>query len=170
MHAACGYPVKSTWLTAIRKENYVGWPLLSVENMHKYYSETDETPMGHLDQSRANVRSTKPKRVPLPEATNEDLAQLIGKKEQDVYITIVDTWTMKHKIYSDQTGQFPTRLRRRNRYIMVMVEIDSNYTLFEPMKNRTDAVMINAYRALLKRLKRAGVTTTKHVFDNECST
>ena len=77
---------------------------------------------------------------------------------------------MKHKIYSGQTGQFPTRSRRGNGYIMVTVEIDSNYTLVEPMKNRTDTVMIDTYRALLKRLKRAGVTTTKHVLDNECST
>ena len=52
---------------------------------------------------------------------------------------------------------------------MVMVEIDSNYTLVEPMKNRTDKVMTDAYMALMKRLQRAGVTTTKHVLDNECS-
>ena len=52
---------------------------------------------------------------------------------------------------------------------MVMVEIDSNYTLVEPMKNRTDEVMTVAYLALMKRLQRAGVTTTKHVLGNECS-
>ena len=28
MHAACGYPAKSTWTKAIRKGNYAGWPLL----------------------------------------------------------------------------------------------------------------------------------------------
>ena len=126
--------------------------------------------MGHLNQTRANVRSTKPKQIPLPGSTNDKLKQLIGKKEQDVSISIVDIWTMKHKVYSDQTDQFPTQSRRGNRYVMVMVEIDSNYTLVESTKNRTDAVMINAYRALLKRLKRVGVTTTKHVLDNECST
>ena len=76
MHAACGYPVKSTWLKAIRNENYAGWPLLTVENINKHYPETDETPMGHLNQTRANVRSTKPKRASLPEATAEELVQL----------------------------------------------------------------------------------------------
>ena len=86
-----------------------------------------------------------------------------------MYISVVDTWTMKNTVYSDQTGQFPTRSRSGNRYIMVMVEIDSNYTLVEPMKNRTDEVMTAAYLALMKRLQRAGVTTTKHVLDNECS-
>ena len=66
-------------------------------------------------------------------------------------------------------GKFPVRARTGNRYIMVMVEIDANYTLVQPMKNRTDDEMISAYQALLKRLKRAGVTIKKHVLDNECS-
>ena len=29
MHAVCGYPVKSTWLKAIKAGNFVGWPLLN---------------------------------------------------------------------------------------------------------------------------------------------
>ena len=98
-----------------------------------------------------------PMRVPLPEATETELKKLRGKKEQDVYISVIDTWTMKNKIYSDQTGKFPTQSRSGNQYIMVMVEIDSNCTLVEPMKNRTDEVMTGAYKALLKRLQRAGV-------------
>ena len=53
---------------------------------------------------------------------------------------------------------------------MVMIEIDSNYTLIKPMKNLLDEVMTSAYQALLKRLQRAGVTTKKHVLDNKCST
>ena len=48
-----------------------------------------------------------------------------------------------------------------------MVEIDSNYVLVQPMKNRTDDEMIKAYQTLLKRLKQAGVETKKHVLNNE---
>ena len=55
MHATCGYPAKSTWIKAIGKGNYAGWPLLTVENVHKHYPETDETPMGPLNQTRAYV-------------------------------------------------------------------------------------------------------------------
>ena len=61
------------------------------------------------------------------------------------------------------------RARSGNRYIMVMVEIDSNYILVQPTKTRTDDEMIKAYQTLLKRLKRAGVEIKKHVLDNECS-
>ena len=51
--------------------------------------------MGHFNQTRANVRSTKQKHAPLPEATTKELAKLQGKKEQDVYISVIDTWTME---------------------------------------------------------------------------
>jgi hypothetical protein len=72
-------------------------------------------------------------------------------------------------MFSDQTGQFPTRSQRGNKYIMVMVEIDSNAILVEPMKSRKDEEMIRAYNTLLLRLKRAGIVPKKHVLDNEVS-
>ena len=65
MHAVCGYPVKSTWLKAIQAGNFIGWPLLTVRNIQKYFPETVETPKGHINQSRKNVRSTKQKHIPL---------------------------------------------------------------------------------------------------------
>jgi hypothetical protein len=35
MHAVCVYPVKSTWLKAIKAGNYIGWPLLTKQNVKK---------------------------------------------------------------------------------------------------------------------------------------
>jgi hypothetical protein len=52
---------------------------------------------------------------------------------------------------------------------MVMVEIDSNTILVEPMKSHKDEEMIQAYNALLLRLKRTGIVPKKHVLDNEVS-
>ena len=88
MHAVCGYPVKSTWLKAIRNNHYVGWPLLTVTNVHKYYPETLETPRGHLNVIPAGRMSTKPPPEPFEEATEEDLRKAFNKKEQDVCETI----------------------------------------------------------------------------------
>ena len=158
MHAACGFPVKSTWIKAIRSGNYVGWPLLTVSNVHKHYPETDETPKGHLNQSPAGTRSTKPKRVPLMEANQDELKQMLGVKERDVYIKI---WDMRGTLYTDQTGKFPVRSRRHNNYIMVMVEIDSNAVLVEPMTTKSDKEMQRAYLALLAKLKRAKIVPLK---------
>ena len=125
--------------------------------------------MSHLNQSRAGVRSTKRKIDPLPEATEDDLKPLLGKKLRDVFFKIVDTWDPKYKIYSDQTGKFPVRSRAGYWYIMVMVEIDSNYVLLQPMKNKSNEEMVDAYEALMKRLQRAGIVPKKHVLDNEVS-
>ncbi len=61
MHAVCGYPVKSTWMCAIRAGNYVGWPMLTEQNVSKYYPQSDETLKGHMNQARKNVLSTKVK-------------------------------------------------------------------------------------------------------------
>ena len=70
---------------------------------------------------------------------------------------------------SDQTGQFPKQSKSGHKYIMVLVEIDSNAILGEPMKSRKDAEMIRAYDVLVKRLQQVNIHPWKHVLDNEIS-
>ena len=161
MHAVCGYPVKSTWLKAIKAGNFVGWPLLTEANVKKYYPETTETPKGHLNQTRKNVRSTKAK--PFEESHSN---QLRGKKVKDVFVNVYD---VRETVFTDQTGQFPTRSQSGHKYVMVLVDIDSSGILVEPIKNRTDPELTRAYEKLLLRLKLAGIVPTKHVLDNEIS-
>lgn len=162
MHAVCGYPVKSTWLRAVKAGNFVGWPLLTEKNINKYYPESVETPKGHMNQTRKNVRSTKPKPFELCNAA----AALRGKKEKDIFIR---TYEAKETIFSDQTGKFPTTSLRGNKYIMVMVDIDSNAILVQPMKSRSDEQMIRAYDVLVGRLQQANIHPKKHILDNEIS-
>ena len=52
LHAAAGFPVKSTWLTAITDRNYDTWPGLTLKNANKYFPESKETLKGHIVQSR----------------------------------------------------------------------------------------------------------------------
>ena len=163
MHAVCGFPVKSTWLKAIKAGNYHGWPLLTVKNVKKYYPETVETAKGHMSQTRKNKRSTKAKPKQFETAKTEAMR---GKKVRDVYIKVYDT---RETTFSDQTGQFPKQSRSNNKYIMVMVEIDSNAILVEPMTSRKDKEMQRAYKKLMARLKRAGIVPKKHVLDNKVS-
>ena len=53
---------------------------------------------------------------------------------------------------------------------MVMIDIDSNAILVEPLKSRTDAELTRAYRAMMLGLKRAGIVPQKHILDNEVFT
>jgi hypothetical protein len=163
MHVICGYPIKSTWLKAIKAGNYVGWPMMTERNVKKYNPKTIKTAKGHLNQTRKNILSTIVKATPLETC---DTSHLHGKKVHNVYTQMY----MVHKtMFSDQTGQFPIQSLCGNKYIMVMVEINSNTILVEPMKNHKDVKMIQAYNTLLLQLKRAGIVTKKRVLDNEVS-
>ena len=137
MHAVVGYPVKSTWLKTVKAGNFKGWPLVTKKNVKRYYPETDETPKGHLNQTQKNIGSTK--RVPFQEA---DTKKLFGKKKRDVYVKVYD---LKETSYSDQTGKFPKTSQRGNKYVMVMVGIDSSAILVEPMKSQDNDKMKRAY-------------------------
>ena len=101
MHAVCGYPVKSTWLKAIKAGNFVGWSILTKRNVNKYYPDTNETPKGHMNQTRKNVQSTKC--APLESFVS---AEMKGKKIRDVCVKV---YNASETMFLDQTGQFPTQ-------------------------------------------------------------
>ena len=93
-------------------------------------------------------------------------SKLRGKKVRDVYTKVYDVC---NTVFSDQTGQFPTRSKRGNKDIVVMMEIDINSILVEPINNRTDAELTRAYRDMMMRLKHAVAIPQKHILDNEVS-
>ena len=53
---------------------------------------------------------------------------------------------------------------------MVMVEIDSNAILVDPIKNLTDTELTRAYRDMMLQLKQADIVPQKHILYNEVST
>ncbi len=59
MHPVCEYPVKLTWLKAIRAGNYVGWLMLMERNVQKYYPKATETAKRHLNQTKKKYAPTK---------------------------------------------------------------------------------------------------------------
>ena len=85
---------------------------------------------------------------------------------QDVYTKVYDVC---NTIFLDQTGQFLTRSKLGNKYIIVMVEIDSNDILLDPIKNHKNAELTRAYRAMMLRMKQAGIIPQKYILDNEVS-
>jgi hypothetical protein len=72
-------------------------------------------------------------------------------------------------MYTNQTGAFPTRLRKGNQYVMILCKIDNNIILSKPMRNRTSGEIVRAYQTLYTRLAIAGIRPKKHVLDNKCS-
>jgi hypothetical protein len=132
LHAAAGFPVKETWLDAIKAGNYVTWPGLTAAAVQKHFSDSDETQKGHMKKQRQGVRSTKLKDDKTSQENNNHTDQT-PKKMRDVYIKIHNAAKTMH---SDQTGRFPATSSRGNQYVMVLVEVDGNYIDAEPLKNK----------------------------------
>jgi hypothetical protein len=174
LHAAAGYPMKPTWIEAIKNKQFASWPGLTVKAVTKNFLESEETIKGHARKIKSGLRSTKQKEPAYKfedkeeEATAHPIHPTI--KQNNIFIKIYDVEddTMG-LIYIDQTGCFPKKNSQGNQYIMVLAHIDSNAILAEPMKYRAAGEMIRAYQALLDRLQTAGVMPKRHILDNKCS-
>ena len=75
------------------------------------------TEKGHLDQKRQGLRSTKIKVGTNIESKDAPITRiLIMKKTHEVYIALEE---IKVKIYSNQTGTFPSTSNRGMKYVMI---------------------------------------------------
>ena len=105
--ATAGYPVKSTWLRAIKKGYFDTWPGLTYANVNKYCPLAIETMRGHLTQVRQGVRSTKSKQRPRQAVPEEDdqleKESTCNDSVNELCIKVVH----KSKLYTDDTGRFP---------------------------------------------------------------
>jgi hypothetical protein len=116
-HACLGFPVKQTWLDAIKAGNCDLFDELTYANAARYCPDADETIMGHLAQHCQNAWSTKPK----PPAPNQALltpaiAPLPSAlSSNEVYICISPI----SKLYTDNMGWFPTKAHSGNQYVMI---------------------------------------------------
>ena len=94
--------------------------------------------MGHMKKQRQGFWSTKPRNAQADQLKYDNMYTNITpythRKQKYVYCKI---WYMKETIYTDLTGKFPVKSSRVNRYIMVIMEIDTNYINTKPIKNRT---------------------------------
>ena len=104
------------------------------------------------------LRSTKPK--------ESNLAPVPQKNQHGMF---VKNLFLKETMYSDKTGKFLYLSRKGMRYIIITFHTDANYIFSKPMRNRTEAQMLQAYENIVMRMKTAGLGTKKHVLDNEIS-
>ena len=58
-HACCFSPVPDTWVNAINNDYFWGWLNLTAKNVHLFLTNKPATIMGHLQQNKQGVRSTK---------------------------------------------------------------------------------------------------------------
>jgi hypothetical protein len=155
LHAAASFPPKSTWLKAVRQGNYSTWPLINVNNVAKYFPESVETQMGHMQGQRQGVHSTcpvdapgtindgNPPNITVPVSNPASTAQIVA---HDVLIRGID---LKDTMYTDRTGHFPFISSLSNCYIMILHHVDSNSSWSEALKNTSEGKLILAHHCAL---------------------
>ncbi len=163
------FPPKETFIRAICNGNYATWPKLTVQLIHKYMPDSDETAKGHLKGQRQQwFRSTKQKafekmikveelRIKVKRESSP-FHSLPPTKLNDIFVCVED---LNEEIHTNQTGAFPHTSQRGNRYIMVAVHLDANYIFAEPMKNRTEGEMNRVYQKDSQRDESSRVRTKK---------
>jgi hypothetical protein len=160
LHAACFSPVKSTWITAIKKGNLTSLPGLTEQAVENDLSKSTSATKIHLNQQRQNARTTKVKDPKLI-VTEPDLDH--GIKTQFLYAATIDAG----QIYTDQTGSFPVVSSKGYKYIMILYDYDSNAILAQPIKDRTAPELLKAFQVMEQELIARGLKPKLMKLDNE---
>jgi hypothetical protein len=163
-HATMGSPVTSTWCKAIDAGYFRGWPGLTSTRVRRFIKVVDETEMGHMDQRKVGIRSTRAtpthnSMTPVPQSHLND-------RTHHVYMSITD---IEGKLYSDQTGRFPLTSNRGNCYVIIFYAVDGNYIKSYPIKSRHRSQLLKAYDDVYAFLRIRGYRPQLHKLDNETS-
>ncbi len=174
-HAEAGFPIKPTWVKAIRNKQFALWPGLTVDAVKRHYPDSEKTPKGNGKKMQSGLPSTKQTKPTLDISDNTVDSHTSTtprpiKKECTIFIHLLDMeYEATRKIFTNQPGRFPKKSSRGNQYIMVLTKINSDAILIKPMKNRTAGKMTRAYQTLIDQLRTASIVPKLHILDNECS-
>jgi hypothetical protein len=106
-HACLGFPVKQTWLDAIKAGNCGTFDGLTYSNVARYCPDSNETILRHLAQQRQNIRSTKPKR-PTPVSPTTLPTTAPSPEDMPSHQIFIKVYPLS-RLYTDNTGRFPIR-------------------------------------------------------------
>jgi hypothetical protein len=82
-HAALFSPPVSTWCKAIDAGFLTTWPELTSTQVRKHLPQSEATIKGHLNQQRANLRSTKPTSSPSSKPSPSTHCAYSAEKAED---------------------------------------------------------------------------------------
>jgi hypothetical protein len=160
-HALAGFPMRETFLDAVRAGNYATWPGLTTTLIAKHFPNSEEMQKGHMKGQRKGIRPTKVReQVEIKiEPGTEVLPQQPMKKQHNIFVVI---YKLAKEVHTNQTGAFYITSQRGYQYIMVGVPLYANYIFCKLMKNRMENKMIKAYERMVWRMKNSGLGLKKH--------
>jgi hypothetical protein len=166
-HAALFSPALSTLDMALSKGFLPPFTGLSRETLRKYPPHSEATVMGHLDNKRKNIQSTKKTKAAPDDIDYEFPVQPADTTRTNLcYLSASEP---KHLVYTDQTGRLPSASSAGNKYLLVAYDYDSNCILLRPIRNRQADTLTKAIADIHATLSRGGCKPQFHRLDNECS-
>lgn len=167
-HAALFSPALSTWCKAIDSGFLTTWPQLTSAQVRKHPPQSIPMQQGHLDQQRANLRSTtvtiRDTSVPATRASSSTAPRT---RSHHIF---ADIQPATGRIYADQTGRFIVPSSLGNNYMLILYDQDSNYIHVEPMSSRSGKDILAAYKKGFALFTSRGLTPLLQQLDNEAST
>jgi hypothetical protein len=165
-HACSGFPVKQTWLDAIKAGNFNTFDGLTYSNAARYCPHSGETILGHLAQQHQKIRLTKPtQHVTKPAIDPVSPSVVPAAPSNKVHIHVVPI----SKLYTDDTGCFPVRARSGNQYVMIAYYANGNLNHQQAFKTGSDKHRIAVYNTIMTRLAARGLAVDLQILDNETS-
>jgi len=184
MHAAFGSPCVSTFLRALRRNWLDTIPRLTAALVSANRPTSIATALGHLDQKRQGIDSTRITRSsspgdsspPAPTSLDLDLDQTDPLDPHDP--DGVDPYVPAQppplfcKLFTtadiDASGRFPVPSSRRNEYMLL--SYFKGYVHVEPLPSRHDTAYIDAYKRTYDHWTQFGPVPDIVRLDNETST
>jgi hypothetical protein len=190
-HASCNFLVLSTWIKAVDAGFFTTFPDLTADMIQKFPPHSEATVKGHLDQARANQRSTKAKKdkagwikvekpgsspssPPMDSDNDLEISEdfhpsVTSPPAERTHKYNASSQPVTGQIFSDPTGRFLTPSSKGNSYLLVVYDYDSNMIFAEPMQSRTGAEHLKAYKRVHKTLCDRGLKPQLQKMDNEAS-
>jgi hypothetical protein len=153
LHASLFSPATQTWTKAILNNHFSTWLAFTVLEVCKYLPKLVATSMGHMDQQRQNIRSTKRKHKPKQAEDKEgidDTNPVKATATNTRFANLIKLTNPTQKSYTDLTGRFLLYSSQGNLYVLVLYFYDNNAILVEPLKSRSEGAEIKAYANLLQ--------------------
>ena len=183
-------PALSTWCKAIDANLLSTWPDLTSAQVRKHPPISSALVKGHLDQSRANQRSTKHK--PTPNSHTQPTSSPSTNRFAALADQVVDTATSTDtysestndklhlisadfatdtgKIFTDLTGRFVQPSISGHSDMLVVYDYDSNFIHVKAMTSKSGPDILAAYkRAHALVLTSRGLRPRLQRLDNEAS-
>ena len=166
VHASFFSPAVSTFVNALRKNWLFNFPRITADMVSKNPPHSKATAMGHLNQIRQGLQSTKHVAY---NSSNSDspISDEVFSQDDSNQFTLA-TVHITGTNFSDASGRLQVQSKHGNNYLFVSTY--NNYVHIEGLQSRRAQDYIKAFNSTLEFYrKHGGVQPKLQILDNETS-